>query len=471
MKKRVLSKLLLAMLTVSLLLSGCGAEETSGNVESSQVEAEQESAEQVEKEIEGASFTWNVSDKDLYLLMRRQLEVKPSWFLGTATYADGTTGSIEADRIDLGRDGLILLVDVYYDGGESVRYQIEVPEMWEDMNLNEESQEDVEAWYEGLGGDVSQVDESAMSGSVNEIGDTSDWAVQPDNVTNKTHLQLNSSDVGDMMNLYQIFLSSIDWDLQEVRQGVANGTIDKPNGDINYNITIKEGSEWDVAFGNSSLSEVFTSKGYPSYGTPCLCCCTDYSSYKEFLDKYNLSSADFVKTDLYKSYFMMIPLSEHTLKHLTVEELECYLLNVVRFKDGLEPNIAGGDSYKDSNEYVYTSEVLLEGLYGISVEDLEAKFSRYEVRANYDIDRIFRSYHDIKRDYGFSGSVIDWYTMSESDLDSWMLKALVDSCEEDNWQNIIPEKANLIVKLGGTLPSNITYEGETTSESTIESIN
>lgn len=157
------------MLTVSLLLSGCGAEETSGNVESSQVEAEQESAEQVEKEIEGASFTWNVSDKDLYLLMRRQLEVKPSWFLGTATYADGTTGSIEADRIDLGRDGLILLVDVYYDGGESVRYQIEVPEMWEDMNLNEQSQEDVEAWYEGLGGDSSQVDESTMSGSVNEI--------------------------------------------------------------------------------------------------------------------------------------------------------------------------------------------------------------------------------------------------------------------------------------------------------------
>lgn len=38
------------MITVSLLLSGCGAEETSGNVESSQVEEEQETQEKIESD-------------------------------------------------------------------------------------------------------------------------------------------------------------------------------------------------------------------------------------------------------------------------------------------------------------------------------------------------------------------------------------------------------------------------------------
>ncbi|MBR3600433.1 MAG: hypothetical protein IKL53_11235, partial [Lachnospiraceae bacterium] len=117
------------------------------------------------------SFKWNVSDKDLYLLSRRQLEASPSLFEGSITYADGFVGSIDADEVELKQEGDKLKVYITFRGDESVGYEIVIPEMWEDLNLNEESQEDVEAWYEGLGGDSSQVDESAMSGSVNEIKD------------------------------------------------------------------------------------------------------------------------------------------------------------------------------------------------------------------------------------------------------------------------------------------------------------
>lgn len=50
MKKKVLSKLFVSVITASLLLSGCGAEETSGNVEGSQVEKEQETQEKIESD-------------------------------------------------------------------------------------------------------------------------------------------------------------------------------------------------------------------------------------------------------------------------------------------------------------------------------------------------------------------------------------------------------------------------------------
>ena len=164
------------------------AEETDGSVESSQIEEEQESIEQVEsssndeqqeieKEIEEAGFTWNVSDQDLYVVNSRGLEVKPSWFLGTVTYSDGTVGSIDADEVELKQEGDILKVIITFRGEDRVGYEIEIPEIWED-SMDNATEDEIGEWYEGLGGDSSVIDESNMSGSVIKEVDSTDFLTQ-----------------------------------------------------------------------------------------------------------------------------------------------------------------------------------------------------------------------------------------------------------------------------------------------------
>ena len=461
MKKRVLSKLLLALVTASLLLSGCGAEETDGSAESSQVEREQESTEQVEKEIEDASFTWNVSDKDLYLLMRRQLEVKPSWFLGTATYTDGTTGSIEADRIDLGRDGLILLVDVYYGGGESVRYQIEVPEMWEDMNLNEQSQEDIEAWYEGLGGDSSQVNDSTAT-------EIHDWDTTIKDFSNEDF----STMVQSMCGAYKTWNDALTMDSRteiKLAQLDQTGEFKKAGEDVYYNVEYKEDSEWFMLYGNSSLSEVSKEANVPDYGIPCECYCT-YGNHKDFCqaisDYFNLgydySADNGVEVDNSESWLSLIvrkiPLSSHNARQLSMEELRAYLVEVYKYYQS--DSLLNG-----SEDYEYYEEPHLLRLYGLEEDVISQKFSKYFVSGHPSLKSIYQVYEILVENYGYNGSIFDFYALDSGKLDSMILQVMIDGAEADNW--VIDEDiANIIKSLGGEVPESATIIVDSESETT-----
>lgn len=464
MKKRVLSKLLLAFITASLLFSGCGAKETDGSAESSQIETEQESTEQVKKEIEDASFTWNVSDKDLYLLMRRQLEVKPSWFLGTATYVDGTTGNIEADRIELGRDGLILLVDVYYDGGDSVGYEIVIPEMWEDMNLNEQSQEEVEAWYEGLGGDSSQVDGS----SATEIHD--DWSTSVKDFSNEDF----SAMVYSMCGNYNTWKSSLSSDSNtgiKVAELDQTGELKLAGEDVYYSINYKDDSEWSMLYGNSSISEVSIAAGVPDYGVPCECYCT-YGSHRDFCqaiaDHFNLGydyeSDNDVETDNGESWLYRIarkiPLSSHNARQLSMEEIRAYLVEVYKYYQD-------DSSLNGSGDYKYYEEPHLLKLYGFDENSISQKFGKYFSSGNPSLSRVYAVYTWVVEDYGYDGSIFDFYALDSNRLDSMILQVMLDSAEAENWV-IDEDVANIIKSLGGTLPENatiLTNDGEESSES------
>lgn len=464
MKKRVLSKLLLALVTASLLLSGCGVEETSGNVESSQVEEEQESIEQVEKKIEDANFTWSVSDEDLYILTQRGLEAKTSWFVGTATYSDGTTGIIEADKVSLDWDltqGSILKVNIFYGGGNKVVYQIEVPEIWEDMNLNEESQEDVEAWYEGLGGDSSQVDGSTAT-------EINDWNTSVRDFSNEDF----STMVHSMCNAHDVWRGSLTNDSKtaiKVAELDQSGELKKAGEDVYYNIEYNEDSEWYMLYGNSSLSEVCKEANVSDYGVPCECYCT-YGNYRDFCqaiaDHFNLgydyASENDIETDNGESWLYRIvrkiPLSSHNVRQLSMEEIRLYLVEVYKYYQD-------DSSLNGSGDYAYYEEPHLLKLYGFDESYIRQKFGKYFSSGNPTLDRVYTVYNWVVEDYGYSGSIFDFYALDSGKLDSMILQVMLDSAEADNW--VIDEDiANIIKSLGGEVPESATITVDGESETT-----
>lgn len=116
-------------------------------------------------------FKRNVGDIDLYILMCREMEAKTDWFEGTITYADGYVGSIDAKEVELKRNADKLVVKITVWGNDALGYEILIPEAWDDMNLNEQSQEEIDEWYDGLVSGDSEVTEESMSSSVVKDGD------------------------------------------------------------------------------------------------------------------------------------------------------------------------------------------------------------------------------------------------------------------------------------------------------------
>lgn len=466
MKKRVLSKLLLAMITASLLFSGCGAEETDGNVESSQVEAEQESTEQVEKEIVDASFTWNVSDQDLYVVKCRGLEVKPSWFLGTVTYSDGTVGSIDADEVELKQEGNKLKVYINFRGNDSVGYEIEIPEIWEDMNLNEQSQEEVEQWYEGLGGDSSKIDSSAT-----EVHD--DWNVD---VVDASDWEFNTQ-VMNMIQLLEIWEGSLSEEsvsdynsAQQAHFIIGNEGACDPEyvkeykeyplegKDYYLNATYKEGSEWQLRYGDASITEVFTEAGL-DYGVPCVCYCTYKDDYKygfeqAISDYFDMGYERGSKDMFWLSHAVeKIPLSEHNVRQLSMEEVREYILAVYMYY-GDEISV----HTEDGLEYYEEPHILK--LYGVDVDTLIQKFGKY-FSYTPDVKTIYTVY-ELAMDKGYSGSVIDFYKLEGKELDDIMLELIIDECESMDWQLTNGDLIGIIESLGGTVPDYATVVEEST---------
>lgn len=391
------------------------------------------------------SFKWNVSDKDLYLLSRRGLDVSPSLFEGSIAYTDGYVGSIDAEEVELKIEGNKLKVYINFRGNDSVGYEIEIPEMWEDMNLNEESQEDIESWYEGLGGDSSQVGES----SATEI---TDWVV---NVSDSSNREFYSQ-VDDMIETYNMWVNSLsdetlsDMSLANFDEGGSKTEIGE---DITYNVSYKEDSEWYLTYGNSSLSDVYKEAGITEYGIHCSCYCT-YNEYNNgfeqaISDYFNLgfdySNKENNRNEAWLTHAIKkIPLSEHSVRQLSMEEVREYILAVyMHYGDGISPFSQDGLKYYE--------EPHILNLYGIdSVDSLIEKFSKYYTKP-IGIKDVYNSYKDANT-LGYSGSIFDFYNLSESELDSIMLKVITNKYNSLGWEihdeNIIP----IIESLGGSIP-------------------
>ena len=120
-------------------------------------------------------FKRNVGDIDLYILMCREMEAKTDWFEGTITYADGYVGSIDAKEVELKRNADKLVVKITVWGNDALGYEIVIPEAWDDMNLNEQSQEEINEWYENLNEGTSEVVNSDVVVSSSSKVKENDW--------------------------------------------------------------------------------------------------------------------------------------------------------------------------------------------------------------------------------------------------------------------------------------------------------
>lgn len=519
MKKKVLSKLFVSVITVSLLLSGCGTEKTSGNVESSQVESvkgihitegpkyqyqlinpddiiveysglkpDRKLSEYDGRYVTDTSvylsdrvgvylgeehfeatvgeyinyidvdFKWNVSDHDLYLLSRRQLEVSPSLFEGTITYADGYEGSIDAESVEFSRLGNTLTVKIAFRGEESVSYEIEIPDIWEDGE-DLSTEDDIREWYENLGGDGSEVDESTAS----KVHD--DWNTSVTDISNEEFYVK----VKAMRESYLMWHRSLNQEtLTEEAKASLNNDYTK-KGDIYFPIEYRDGSDWVLLYGDSSITSVFKEAGV-DYGVPCACFCK-YSSDEEFYraisDYFNMGYDFNSKGDNSAEYEMAqfkylvgrIPLSDHNTKHLSMEEIRAYLVELYRYFSGNNDTLIKG--------IYYESPVLLK-LFGLSSEGISQKFEKYFTFGKPSLEKVYTVYEIVVKDYNYTGSIFDFYTLDINQLDSMILQMVLDGAEEANWE-IEMGIADIIRSLGGTIPEYATIVEDGSSVEAIRS--
>lgn len=387
-------------------------------------------------------FKRNVGDIDLYILMCRDMEAKTDWFEGTITYADGYVGSIDAKEVELKRNADKLVVKITVWGNDALGYEIVIPEAWDDMNLNEQSQEEINEWYDGLGSGDSGVTEESMSSSVVKDVDTSSWMMQPPaNVVMKSHLDLTVDDIRLMKDIYDMHRRSFDSNRAEVIK--VGGDYDeirkeavKNKGCITFTETLKEGSDWANCFGSASISEVFRAFGYPEYGLDGKCWCTLGANYIEMLSKYGTKDT-FSSSNSYR-YFQSIPLSEHVLLHLSPEEIEHYIVCTYAVINDC------------TKEEAYFSDELLRDLYGISKEDLVAKYVNYKPATLEDPSYVYT----LAIEYGgYNGDAISWMNLSQEELDNWVLVTLTNlwNTKKGEGGTINPDVANTITMLGGTV--------------------
>ena len=384
-------------------------------------------------------FKRNVDDESLFILYSRGMETKTDWFEGTITYADGYVGSIDAKEVELKRNADKLVVKITVWGNDALGYEILIPEMWDDMNLNEQSQEEIDEWYDGLGNGDSGVTEESMSSSVVKDVDTSSWMMQPPaNVVVKSHLDLTVGDISLMKDIYDMHRRSFDTNRSEAYSNsemVVNAA--KNSEDIMITGALKEGSDWANCFGSATISEVFRAFGYPEYGLECRCFCSNGTNLKNMLSKYGTLET-FTRSKSYSKYFESIPLSQHVLLNLSEEEIEHYLVCTYAVINDC------------TKEEAYFSDELLRDLYGISREDLVAKYVNYKPATLEDPAYMYT----LAREYGnYTGDAISWMNLSQEELDSWVLVTLTNlwNTEKGEGGTINPDVANTITMLGGTV--------------------
>lgn len=437
MKRKVLSKLLVSLITASMFLSSCGAQETTGKVENSQVEGKKETANNVEDSalIEDISWSWSVSDYELWQLMRSQGEASVELFEGTIDYADGSQGKVKPDKVtlEMGEDimmyvGLEFRGDTYFE-------KIQVADHWGDGEpLTEEE-------IEALKQDSSNSSTEASSSKV-----YTDWLSQPVDMSNETkYAQMVS-----MYDFSQCWKDSIDFShYMEVTESEYAGQ------DVVCDYSIKEGSEWERRFGQSSISEVYKAYNLPDYGTWGKCYCGANKNFTtKFLNHFNIECVKDVNgASTYQSILKQLPFSDHTKATMPMDELRDWAAVFYEYAKYNDISVTG--SAYESVDGLYRSEIML-AMYGLSVDSIEQKFSVYSGTDRLEIARVYVLYkHAVEE--GYSGSVYDFYQEDRDVTDAYAKSQLIEEFESIDWQSLPREFEGVINDLGIELPEHATF--------------
>ena len=318
------------------------------------------------------------------------------------------------------------------DESESVEVGAEVKE----ENTEQEDDEEEFLWaMEDI--EIKDTIEYA-SGNSNGV-DTSSWMMQPPiNVVQKSHLELTVGDISLMCDIADMHRRSFDSNKDEITNTELQEAFNN-KGCIVYSETLKEGSDWANCFGSATISEVFRAFGYPEYGLEGRCFCIQGANAKEMLSKYG--TEDTFPSSRSKLYYNAIPLSSHVFNHLSSEEIEHYLVCTYAAMNDC------------SEEEAYFSDDLLRDLYGISKDDLVAKYVNYKPATLEDPAYMYT----LAREYGgYSGDAISWMNLSQEELDSWVLVTLTNlwNTKKGEGGTINPDVANTITMLGGTVSEN-----------------
>lgn len=381
-------------------------------------------------------FKRNVGDIDLYILMCREMEAKTDWFEGTITYADGYVGSIDAKEVELKRNADKLVVKITVWGNDALGYEILIPEAWDDMNLNEQSQEEIDEWYDGLGSGDSEVTEESMSSSVVKDVDTSNWTVEvQDYSTSSSYVKFVK-----MKELLGLF-----------KQGITKTNNPELDGTCKaFTYEFKDDSDWVRMFGTSTINDVYMAYGLPEYGVYRACSCGLHENDKnvqELLDSLGVKEES--ERLSFTGTISTIPLDRHIIYNMSKEELVDYMANAHVYS--LWGNKGNGLGWNETQR-LYQDEFLFT-LYGTSVEEIEDKFSVY---FSYESD--IREIYSVYLNSDYPGNMFEFYLEDTSVLDGYMAKYMNDGLqnvsEEQKSEVVITNyQADILTRHGYEIPS------------------
>lgn len=433
MKKKLLSKILMVVITASMLLTGCGEQKTDAENVNSTVAQESEAYvqnEEGEKSYTNIDWAWSVSDYELYNTMMKQEEVNSELFSGIIDYSDGHQETVKADSVNLiWEDGSTMVVEVEFRG-KKFPYKVEIKDGWGDgESLSEEQLEQLKQ-------------EEQEQGS--EVVDTSGWKATP-------------TDCSDFDLYYKVRVMNDIYDMWERSIRVTNKSDvidcynegDYKGKDLYYTVEVVEKSEWEQAYGNADINDVYKAWGLREYGKMCECFCESHDTYFDNLINYYNLNLDMGTQLLLKGYIDRIPLSEHETYSLPADELREYTLyQYIHEMD-------------DSKKYYYYKEPLLLALYGLTTDDVKSKFVRYNMypEDSVKLDFVYGLYTK-SEDLGYEGSIFDFYNEETSVLDSYVKQILINEMESINWQNLTTKMVNHLNKFGVVIPDYATYKDE-----------
>lgn len=427
----------MVVITASMLLTGCGEQKTDAENVNSTVAQESEAYvqnEEGEKSYTNIDWAWSVSDYELYNTMMKQEEVNSELFSGIIDYSDGHQETVKADSVNLiWEDGSTMVVEVEFRG-KKFPYKVEIKDGWGDgESLSEEQLEQLKQ-------------EEQEQGS--EVVDTSGWKATP-------------TDCSDFDLYYKVRVMNDIYDMWERSIRVTNKSDvidcynegDYKGKDLYYTTEVVEKSEWEQAYGNADINDVYKAWGLREYGKMCECFCESYETYFDnLINYYNLNLDEGTKLRL-KVYIDKIPLSEHETYSLPADELREYILyQYIHEMD-------------DSKKYYYYKEPLLLALYGLTTDDVKSKFVRYNMypEDSVKLDFVYGLYTK-SEDLGYEGSIFDFYNEETSVLDSYVKQILINEMESINWQNLTTKMVNHLNKFGVVIPDYATYKDESNVE-------
>lgn len=436
MKKKILATLFVIITTASFLI-GCGEQESESNKGNVQVSKESETQEigienEDSKPIEKIDWTWELSDFEMYQLMKSQGEASPSLFKGTIEYADGTEGDISADRVTLEEDteSQQILVGVWFRD-DIFYYKINIQERWGDGESL--SEEEVETFKQ----------EGSSSGSTGSL--TSDWS---DNgivdLNNNRGISESSlyDQVKKMVELEDLWLKAV---ADNNNQFEVMSNNDYKGKDTAYSYEIDVTSDWYSLYGDSNISEVFKVYNLPEYGAWGRCSCGLYSEAK---DKAKSIS------DTAWNYISFVPLSMHTKGEMPFDELVEYIKVTYAVRNDM------------NMESVKKDPVYIEDFIGIGYNELLSKFrDACGEDLFYDVDLIYKTWNFACQDAGFTGTIEDWYFLDNTSIQKYVLDVAVADCSRNNWDGVQYWLADMITRLGSSIPENaILVENKTTAD-------